>query len=164
MAVLLEALNTELTRLLEGPGLTPAPPFASYYLHAGQLMGPATVVAHRFYLTWNVLPVGDEKLPDDHIALEFGFLAYLARQVAEVEGRDDTVAILRGSRDFIRLHLQPWLPSFCSALVAATTDPFFIGLAEFTRAAVEADLAWLSATLSSGSVAAYVGSTAVETA
>lgn len=138
----LEALNTEMTRLLEGPGLTPAPPYASYYLHGGQLMGPAAVAARRVYLDWQVVPAGGVRLPDDHIALELGFLAHLAERTAE--GGPEAEKALRASHEFIRQHLLPWLPRFCAALGDASTDPFFAGLAGFTQAAVEADLEWLN--------------------
>ncbi len=140
-----EALNTEMTRLLEGPGLTPAPPFASYYLHDGQLMEPAAVAARRVYLNWHVLPDSEVCLPDDHIALELGFLAHLARLATEAESDADRIAALNGSRSFIRNHLQPWLPRFSAALAEGSTDPFFVGLAGLTSAAVEADLEWLTA-------------------
>lgn len=147
-----ERLNVEMTRLLEGPGLTPAPPYASYYLHGGQLMGPAATAVRRFYLSWQALPKGDVRLPDDHIALELGFLAYLAEQAAngvEIE------KALRASSDFIRQHLKPWLAHFCAALRDATTEPFFQGLADFTMSAIREDIEWLGEELAeiSGEVA-----------
>ena len=55
-ASVLEHLNIEMTRLLEGPGLTPAPPYASYYLNGKQLMGPAALAARRAYLEWQAVP------------------------------------------------------------------------------------------------------------
>jgi TorA maturation chaperone TorD len=152
ITVTVEDLNTEMTRLLEGPGLTPAPPFGSYYLDEGRLMGPSTVAVRRFYLAWNALPDGEVNLPGDHIALEFGFLAHLAQRSAEVESSDEIVAILTASHDFIRQHLQPWLPLFCNALAEASSDPFFVGLAGFTKAAVEIDLAWLATAVLDGSI------------
>lgn len=148
----LDALNTEMTRLLEGPGLTPAPPYASYYLHGGRLMGPATVAVRRTYLEWQVVPEGDARLPDDHIALELGFLAHLAARAAE--GGEASERALQASREFIQKHLMPWLPRFCAALGNAGTDPFFTGLASFTQAAVEADLDWLTTTLAGTSTEA----------
>ena len=144
-AVALDALNTEMTRLLEGPGLTPAPPYASYYLHRGQLMGPSAIAARHAYLEWQAVPAGPTHLPEDHVALELGFLAYLA----ELSVREGAVAqrALYASRTFLRQQLLPWLPRFCAALLSAATDPFFRGLARFTLAAVEADLAWLDEAL-----------------
>lgn len=140
-----EALNTEMTRLLEGPGLTPAVPYASYYLNDGRLMGPAALAARRFYLDWQAVPAGDIRLPDDHIALELGFLAYLAERA--VADPSETYQAIRGGHDFVRLHLLPWLPRFCAALDGATGDPFFGGLAELTKTAVDNDLDWSTAAL-----------------
>lgn len=133
-----DELNIEMTRLLEGPGLTPAPPYASYYLNNKLLMGPPAVAARHTYLQWRVVPTGETRLPDDHLALELGFMAHLA-QLA-VEG-DETA--LTASWGFLRRHLLPWLPRFCDTLARASRVPFFAGLAHLTQAAVQADLAWL---------------------
>lgn len=141
----LEALNVEMTRLLEGPGLTPAPPYASYYLHDGLLMGPAAVAARQSYLEWEVVPEGEIRIPDDHITLELGFLAHLAVRAAA--GDSDADEALAASQAFIVEQLMPWLPSFCAALRTASHDPFFLGLADFTMAAIKDDRDWLSATL-----------------
>lgn len=144
-AKVMEALNVEMTRLLEGPGLTPAPPYASYYLHGRQLMGPAAQAVRQVYLEWQVAPDSEVNLPADHLALELGFLAHLAQLAAESGGEAGTM--LAASRDFLRQHLWPWLPRFCAALATASADPFFSGLAQFTQAAIQSDLAWLEAVL-----------------
>lgn len=141
----LEALNIEMTRLIEGPGLTPAVPYASYYLHDGRMMGPAALAVRRLYHAWQAVPVGDARLPDDHIALELGFLAYLAERAAE--DPMETTKALQAGQELIVRHLLPWLPRFCAALAAATSTPFFRGLAELTEAAVDNDLDWSIATL-----------------
>ncbi len=155
-AGVLSALNVEMTRLLEGPGATPAPPYASYYLHGGRLMGPAAVAARRAYLHWQVVPAGEARLPDDHIALELGFLAHLGRIAAEAQDEARAQGALQTSRDFIRRHLEPWLSSFCTALAEASRDPFFRGLAHFTEAAVQADLEWLNTVLDEDTRRAHV--------
>ncbi|RMF00254.1 MAG: hypothetical protein D6768_13255 [Chloroflexi bacterium] len=146
-AATLDELNIEMTRLLEGPGLTPAPPYASYYLNNGQLMGPPAVAARQVYLQWQAIPEADTHLPDDHIALELGFAAHLAQRA--VDG--DKTALAAG-RDFLRQHLLPWLSRFCDALVKAGPVPFFSGLAHLTRTAVQADLAWLDQILTETTV------------
>lgn len=138
-----EELKVEMTRLFEGPGLPVAPPYASYYLHGGQLMAQAAVDARQFYLDWHALPEGEIRLPDDHIALELGFLAHLAQQAVQAKSTTELTTTLKGSREFIRVHLQPWLPKFCVAQIKASTDPFFIGLTHLLQGMVEADLHWL---------------------
>lgn len=139
------ALNVEMTRLLEGPGRTPAPPYASFYLHEGRLMGTSAETARRQYLTWQALPEGEFRLPDDHLALELGFLAHLG-QIALVDEANGTAA-LQASFDFLRQQVMPWLPRFCGALAQAANEPFFAGLARFTLTAVQADLDWLATIL-----------------
>lgn len=146
-AATLDKLNIEMTRLLEGPGITPAPPYASYYLNNRQLMGPSAVAARHVYLQWQAVPAGDTRLPDDYLALELGFMAHLAQRA--VEG-DETA--LAAGRDFLRRHLLPWLPRFCGALAKSSRISFFTGLAHLTHAAVQADLAWLDEILSETTV------------
>ena len=110
-------------------------------------MGPAAVAARRFYLQWSAMPETEWRIPPDHIALELGFLAYLARRAAEATHDAERWRILQASREFLRRHVLPWLPRFCEALASSTTDPFFIGLAAFTHEAVRLDLEWLDAVL-----------------
>lgn len=146
-AATLDELNIEMTRLMEGPGLTPAPPYASYYLNNRQLMGPSAVAARQVYLQWQAVPAAETRLPDDHIALELGFMAHLAQRA--VDG--DKTALV-AARDFLRQHLLPWLPRFCDALAKAGPASFFSGLAHLTRTAVQADQAWLDQILTETTV------------
>jgi len=143
---LAEDLNVEMTRLLEGPGRPVAPPYASYYLHGGQLMGPEAVAVRRFYVQWEAIPASGLAIPPDHVALEFGFLAYLAQAAVEGTGGERARA-LRASLDFLRRHMVPWLPRFLGLLRDGARDPFFTALADFTAAAVRDDLQRLEATV-----------------
>lgn len=138
-ADLVEDLNVEMTRLLEGPGLTPAPPYASFYLHSGQLMGPMAVDARMSYLAWEIIPDTTGRVPDDHIGLELGFLAHLAQVAADTEDHSRREAALDDSKRFIEEQLSTWLGSFLKDLRDAAREPFFRQLASFTAAAVAAD-------------------------
>lgn len=143
LAEKVEVLNTEMTRLLEGPGITPAPPYASYFLNQGQLMGNSALIARQFYQEWRVEPDLYFNMPDDHITLEMGFLAHLA-QIALEKDSEDREQSLEASRDFLKKSLMPWLSQFCRAVIKASSLPFFVGLAEFTHAYVHSDFDWLS--------------------
>ncbi len=136
----LDRLNVEMTRLMEGPGITPAVPYASYYLNGQQLMGPSAQAARRFYLDWGVAPE-QGTIPPDHIALELGFLSFLAEQTLEDDKRQDA---LRASLVFLREHLLPWLPQFCAALETSAREPFFGALAGVTRQFAADDVGQLS--------------------
>lgn len=138
-----EQLNVAMTSLMEGPGATPAPPYASYYLHEGRLMGPAAQLARQTYLAWQALPDTAIRLPDDHVAWELGFLAHLANVASSARTPAVQEAALAASLAFIREQLLSWLPRFCSALATGSNELFFQGLAHFTLAAVTADATWL---------------------
>lgn len=136
-------LNVEMTRLLEGPGITPAVPYASYYLNGRQLMGAAAQAAHRLYLEHGVEPE-QGSIPPDHIALELGFLAVLAER-ALIDA--DPASALETSLLFVREHLQPWLGMFCAALETSSREPFFAALAQATQQVIAEDEAWLQESL-----------------
>lgn len=136
------AINLEMTRLLEGPGRTPAPPYASFYLNNKQLMGPAAITARNTYLTWQAWPESDERLPADHLSLELGFMAYLADLALSSESNRPKA--LGASYEFLTQQITPWLPRFVQAMLQATDVPFFVGLVGFTQTAIRSDLEWLA--------------------
>lgn len=138
-----EQLNVEMTRLFEGPGQTPAPPYASYYLHNKQLMGPAAVRAQHTYLLWQAWPESEQRVPADHIALELGFMAYLAEVALQSEA--DRAKALAASYQFLTDHIMPWLPHFGRAVTRSSEISFFDDLVRFTQTAVHSDLEWLAA-------------------
>ena len=134
---LAEDLNVEYTRLFEGPGHVPAPPYASFYLNGGLLMGPETVAVRRAYLEWNVAPVQMGRVPDDHIALELAFMSHLCKEArAALISGDDTrsQSLLDAQRRFLRDHLLTWLPRFCAAVASAEPHRFFAELVKATEA------------------------------
>ena len=130
-----EALNVEATRLFEGPGQPIAPPFGSFYLNDGQLMGPAAIAVRSAYLARNVRPRDDGRVPPDHLALELGFMALMARE--------DTAHGLTDSAVFLREHLLTWVPRWSATVVAASAHPFFVGLVNLTLALLQTDAAGL---------------------
>jgi TorA maturation chaperone TorD len=137
-----EGLNVEYTRLFIGPGRAPAPPYASFYLEGGQLMGEEVIKVRRMYLGWKMVPLQLGRVPDDHIALEFAFLGHLSTEgyLALVQN-DETrfVESLRSSEQFLREHVLTWVPAFCKRIAAATHHQFFRWLADATQHIVESD-------------------------
>lgn len=144
---LVDRLNVEMTGLLEGPGAPAAPPYASYYLNDKRLMGPEAVAVRRLYAQWQVVPDLPISIPPDHVALEFGFLAYLAQRAAKAKDEDERRAALTASHEFLIRHVRPWLLRFLHTLHAAAKDDFFRQLATLTQAAVNEDIHWLTDTL-----------------
>lgn len=138
---MVENLNIEMTKLMEGPGNTPAQPFASYYLDQKQLMGTAAKIVRQTYLKWQAVPINDST-PPDHVALELGFLAFLAKQALDASN-DQQVAILHASLLFLKEQLLPWLVQFCINIETNTTELFFAALSRFTIQVTQADYDWL---------------------
>lgn len=136
-----ERLNVEMTRLMEGPGLTPAPPYASYYLYSKQLMGPSAQAARRAYLEWKVMPE-QSSIPPDHLSLELGFLAVLAEE-ALTDDEKRKLTALRASQAFLSEQVRSWLSRFCDGLETNSSEPFFAALARWTLQIIETDQAWL---------------------
>ena len=137
-----EPLNREATRLFEGPGQPAAPPFGSFYLSGGALMGPETAATRRAYLDAGFLPDPSVCLPPDHLSLELGFLGMLAERAGG--GAEGEAAPARWAWwDFIATHLAPWLSLWQADLRRAEAHPFYLGVAGFISEILEADLAWL---------------------
>lgn len=137
-----EFLNREATRLFEGPGLPLAPPFGSFYLSGGTIMGPEAAAVRGAYLDAGFLPDSSVHLPPDHLSLELGFLGALAGRVADSTGADAESA-RDAWWDFVASHLAPWLASWQAGLLRAEAHPFYLGVAGFISEILEADLAWL---------------------
>jgi TorA maturation chaperone TorD len=74
----------------------------------------------------------------DHVATELGFMAYLAMQEAEAQGKDALVWLDK-ERAFLRDHLIVWLPRFCQRVQAESQHPFYTALAELAMTFVSLD-------------------------
>ena len=135
-------LNREATRLFEGPGQPAAPPFGSFYLSGGTLMGPETAAVRRAYLDAGFLPDPSVNLPPDHLSLELGFLGVLSGRAGD-EVEPSAVSARLAWWDFIATHLAPWLALWQADLRRAEAHAFYLGVAGFISEILEADLAWL---------------------
>jgi putative dimethyl sulfoxide reductase chaperone len=143
----IEDLNLEYIRLFEGPGDIPAPPYASFYLNGGQLMGPETITVRRKYVTWGVAPIDMGKAPDDHIALELAFMGYLSDETSDALAEQDEArcaALTEAQIDFLGKHLLTWVPKFVSETLSAKPSEFFTRLSRFAQAYLEEDVAVLA--------------------
>jgi len=138
----LEQLDIEFTRLFVGPGQNPAPPYASFYLNGATLMGPEALTVRSFYLDWGMVPLELDRVPDDHISLELAFMGYLCGEAnAALIDQDvrQSQALFEAQLEFMHNHLLTWVPHFCSEVISATHEDFFIGLSRLTQTQLEAD-------------------------
>lgn len=145
---LLEELNEELSRLICGPGLPPAVPYASYYLDQSHtLFGPETQAVAKFYREAGFAPA-NPGIPADHITLELEFMAAMVGLSIEAAERQDEAALEAGCKTqvrFLHQHLGPFLSRFCLDLKVSASEPFFENAAALLAEYARLDVALLEA-------------------
>jgi TorA maturation chaperone TorD len=73
--------------------------------------------------------------PEDHIAIELEFMAYLCQKAADaMQARDriGAAGALEKQRAFLQEHLLVWVPEFCKDVQQATKTGFYKGIAQIT--------------------------------
>ena len=124
-----EALREEYERLFVGPGGAPCAPYESMWQtdgprrEQGRLMAACAADVARIYGDLGLRVRPDARELPDHVVIEWEALAY-ALENGAIEAAD---ALLTG-------HLAVWMPPFCAAVEAETTEPFYAALARLTAA------------------------------
>ncbi len=119
-----EFLLEEYERLFEGPGRVPCAPYESLW-HAdtreqGSLMGaPADAMSTLYRRIGLEVREDSHELPD-HLLLECEALACALERDPASAG------------ELLEDHLGVWIGPFCTAVTAATEEPFYVTLAELT--------------------------------
>ena len=128
-----EERTVEFAGLFLGPQHPAAVPFASFYLsETKQLMSEITIQVRKYYLDASMAAKELHRVPDDHIALELEFMAWLADEAARnLKKGDAGMAAKAGTRleIFQREHLVKWAPLFADRLSAGAQSDFYRGAA-----------------------------------
>ena len=117
-----------------------ATPFESVFTsEAGLLMQDARDEVYRMYCDAHVQPDERLRIPEDHVAFEFEFLALAIERTNDALEASDFPAAAAHARTVARFHEEHqlnWIDDLCDAIedVAATT--FYCGVAKVTRAFV----------------------------
>ena len=80
--------------------------------------------------------------PEDHVAVEFDFMAKLCRWTAKTldDGEiDKAIAYVNLQKEFLRDHLNLWVPKLCQELEKAAASTLYKGLAHLTKGFVAMD-------------------------
>lgn len=140
--------RAEYMRLFIGPGKLPAPPWESVWsLKDRALFTRVTLEVRTAYRASGFLPERYPQVSDDHLALETGFLAQLARRMQEAEASDDRAAFERlraASESFIEEHLGTWANAFAARL-AEEDAPLYATAARLLVELLHGDAALLKA-------------------
>lgn len=73
--------------------------------------------------------------PEDHIAFELEFMAYLCQKTTEALKAGDKVGAsghLNKQKDFLERHLMPWVPTFCTDVQRIAELDFYKAVAKIT--------------------------------
>lgn len=128
-----EELALEFARLFIGPRNPPAVPFASFYLsETKQLMGEVALAVRKIYLDAGMAAVRLHSTPDDHIATELEFLAWLADQeaAASKQGEMERARKMQEiGQAFMAGQVRPWAGLFAEKIINHTNQDFYRGLA-----------------------------------
>jgi TorA maturation chaperone TorD len=119
------------TRLFLGPPAMLAPPYASFYLDKGAVMGPSSIAMMKLYSTAG-LRLDDEfnEMPD-HVAVALEFLYYLIFKETNAgsnDAREEKEKIRQTETYFLNKFIFPWIPRFCDRIAAADEHPFYTDL------------------------------------
>lgn len=128
-----EERGVEFARLFLGPQHPAAVPYASFYLsETRQLMTEITIQVRGYYLDAGMTVTGLHRVPDDHIALELEFMAYLAdesvRNLKSADAEAASAAVAR-LEIFYHEHLTKWLPLFADRVQEGAESDFYSGTA-----------------------------------
>lgn len=134
-------LQRDFARLFVGPDRLLAPPWESVYLsHEHLLFEEQTMAVRRFYGRFNLRAPRLNSEPDDHIGLEFAFMAHLSALGLTAVNQHDTDALaeaLQAQRDFLDEHLLRWAPEFCQKVISQAETPFFRGVAHLALGSLQ---------------------------
>ncbi|TVR29123.1 MAG: hypothetical protein EA404_15445 [Spirochaetaceae bacterium] len=124
-------------------------PFESVYCGTRRrLMDEPWLEVREFYREAGIEKGQQELHPEDHVAVELGFMAYLAFLESHCSTSSAADAALIEATDtqrrFLDEHLIRWVPQLCRRIEAVPAAPYYHRVARFTSALIEEDHARLS--------------------
>lgn len=136
----IEKLKIEYARLFIGPFHVVAPPYGSYYLENGKLMGDSTIEVNNLYNQVGlVLNESFKDLPD-HIIAELEFLIYLIHNqinFLDKEEYDNYLKINDVKNHFIENFFHLWIKKFNNVIIENSENIFFIKMAEYSNHCID---------------------------
>lgn len=151
----LDQAGVNYTKLFYGPQKLVAPPWESSYVVTGRKIFQAnTLDVRRAYRRQGLEPRALNKVPDDHISIELGFMAELADRMALGEAESSAqgaqtsefMAAVSASASFLDSHLGKWAADYANDLSASGAGSFYPFVGSCIAALVEADRALFVAT------------------
>lgn len=129
-------LGAEYIRVFYGSMFEGVYPYESVHTSPeGVMMQEAHNQVLRLYQEEGLKRDPASKEPEDHIAFELEFMAYLCRKATDALDTDPVAAhgYLEKQKTFLNGHLVRWVPKFCEQLAQGTRSDFYRGIALMTR-------------------------------
>ncbi|HWQ40480.1 MAG TPA: molecular chaperone TorD family protein [Desulfosporosinus sp.] len=124
----------EFNRLFVGPTAPVAPPYESVYLSPDHLMmGDQTLAVRKIYTQENLQASAQGHEPDDFIATELEFAAYLLSRLMDAQATRNDLQILHYKslyHAFWTQHPSLWLGLFAQSISQSTHHPLFSALSD----------------------------------
>lgn len=129
-------LAVEYARLFLNMSPNPVPPYESVYTgELPVLMQEARDQVLAVYRSEGVAVVTEVKIPEDHVALEFAFMAAMCQKTADALAagdEDEADRCLDVQAAFVNDHLAPWVPRLCDDVRARSGQRFYRDVADLT--------------------------------
>lgn len=137
-------LRHEYTKLFIGPEKLPAPPWESVYVSGEPLIfQESTLAVRQAYRNAGFQTAGYPHVADDHIAIEFDFMAQLSAQLCTAQERGETQSMkefLNIQAAFLDEHLGRWIDTFAQRLTEYDgISGFYSGFAQLAALVCQRD-------------------------
>lgn len=136
-------LASEYARVFLGMSPSPVAPYESVYrseLHI--LMQEPRDEVLAAYRAGGLTVAKELRLPEDHVAFEFAYLAHLCGKAARAAETGDASEALRCARlqaAFLNDHVLAWLPELCTDVEKRAKTLFYRGVVQLTREFLESE-------------------------
>jgi len=139
----LQILAAEYASLFLNVGLKPVHPVESVFLGKGHLLYEEPYFdIMRIYQLYGFKKTESFREPEDHIAVELEFMSHLCNLTVrslEEEKNDYGAGYLENQVEFLRLHLKQWVPDFVEKIKWASSNDFYLALADILLGLVSTD-------------------------
>jgi TorA maturation chaperone TorD len=133
-------LRRDHAALFVGPDHLLAPPWESVYRSRDHLLfGDETMAVRSWYRRYGLQAKNLNREPDDHVGLEFAFLAHLATLALDAQRAGDEGAMAcscRAQSRFLQEHVMTWTPEFLGNVTEHAATDYFRGVGRLTEGAV----------------------------
>ena len=108
----------------------------------GLIMQEARDDVYRYMLAEHLEPDENLRIPEDHIAFVFEFMANLCARYCEADeagNHDEAVRLFEVQRAFFDAHIGGWIHLLCDAIEGCCRTRFYAGVSKVTRGFVEVE-------------------------